>query len=50
MNDAIPKHGEELTIETKCARCGDVVKPNETHTCKEGTNDENSNSGQAPTK
>jgi hypothetical protein len=49
MNDQMPRHGEELTVETKCARCGDVVRPNETHTCKEGKH-ENSDSGQAPTK
>ena len=35
MNDAMPIHGEEVQANVKCARCGEAVKSNEAHICKE---------------
>ena len=40
--DQMPPHGEEIRTNIKCARCGDVVIPNEAHICKDkGETDEN---------
>ena len=42
MKDQMPPHGEQVQTNIKCARCGEVVKSNEAHICKEDRKDENS--------
>ena len=41
--DQMPPHGEEIRTAIKCARCGEAVKQNEAHICKE-EKDENRDS------
>lgn len=35
MKDQMPPHGEQVQTDIKCARCGEAVKSNEAHICKE---------------